>query len=288
MIQTEFRKDQILLDLKEDIVINKYCRNSAPQYKRVFDELTVINDIIMRDNKIVISPSLYADVIGLAHEGHPGCHKTLNLLRVTYWFPGMSQMVRNYVETCRPCHAAIPNTRLQPFKPNLLPDQPWQYVHADSRFQSVPRYYLHIVIDQYSEYPEVDIIKSTSFEKLKPRLDRLMISHGIAEKLSTDNGSPYFSTEMKEYTKQLRIIVDPVIPDPQSNIFAENFVKILCKFIHSTIAEGKNPKTELHNFLLIYHSTPHTTTGKCLAEMLYGHTLKIKLPQIFRKKESHD
>ena len=30
MIQTELRKDQILLDLKEDIVINKYCRNSLP------------------------------------------------------------------------------------------------------------------------------------------------------------------------------------------------------------------------------------------------------------------
>ena len=138
MIQTELRKDQILLDLKEDIVINKYCRNSLPQYKIVFDELTVVNDIIMRDNKIVIPPSLYADVIGLAHEGHAGCDKTLNLLRETCWFPGMSQMVRNYVEPCRPCHAAIPNTRLQPFKPNLLPDQPWQYVHADSRFQSVP------------------------------------------------------------------------------------------------------------------------------------------------------
>ena len=71
MTQTEFLKDQILLDLKEDIVINKYCRNSLPQYKRVFDELTVVNNI-MRDNKIVISPSLYADVTGLAHEGHPG------------------------------------------------------------------------------------------------------------------------------------------------------------------------------------------------------------------------
>ena len=72
MTQTEFLKDQILLDLKEDIVINKYCRNSLPQYKRVFDELTVVNNIIMRDNKIVISPSLHADVTGLAHEGHPG------------------------------------------------------------------------------------------------------------------------------------------------------------------------------------------------------------------------
>ena len=112
-------------------MINKYCRNSLPQYKRVFDEVTVVNDIIMRDNKIVIPPSLYTDVIGLAHKGHAGCDKTLNLLRETCWVPGMSQMVRNYVETSRSCNAAIPNTRPQPLKPNFLPDRPWQYVHAD-------------------------------------------------------------------------------------------------------------------------------------------------------------
>ena len=116
-----------------------------------------------------------------------------------------------------------------------------------------------------------------------------MASHGIPEKLSTDSGSAYFSTEMKEYTKQLGIQHEPVTPkDPQSNRFAESFVKNLCKFIHSTIAEGKDPKTELQNFLLIYRSTPHRTTGKSPAEMLYGRTLKTKLPQFFTKKESHD
>ena len=171
MIQTELLKDQALLDLKDHIVTNKYCRNCLPQYKRVFDELTVVNDIIMRDNKIVIPPSLYADVIGLAHEGHAGCDKTLNLLRETCWCPGMSQMVRNYVETCRPCNAAIPNTRPQPLKPNLLPDRPWQYVHVYFKGPIGAKYYLHVVINQYWKYPEVDIVKSTSFEKLKPCLD---------------------------------------------------------------------------------------------------------------------
>ena len=194
-----------------------------------------------------------------------------------------------HVETYRPCNAAIPNACPQPLKPNLLPDRPWQYVHADFKGPIGAQYYLHVVIDQYSKYPEVDIVKSTSFEKLKPCLDRLMALHGIPEKLSTDNGSSYFSTEMKEYTKQLGIQHELVTPkDPQGNGFAESFVKNLCKFIHSTTAEGKEPKTELQNFLLIYRSTPHTTTGKSPVDVLYGCTLKTKLPQFFTKKESHD
>ena len=136
---------------------------------------------------------------------------------------------------------------------------------------------------------EVDIFKSTLFKKLKPHLDKIIATHGIPEKLTTDNGSPYFCTELEEYTKRLGIQHDPVsLEDPQCNGFAKSFVKILCKFIHSTIAEGKDPQAELQHYLLIYRSTPHTTTGKSPAELLYGQTLKTMLPQIFTKKESHD
>ena len=54
-----------------------------------------------------------------------------------------------------------------------------------------------------------------------------MASHGILEKLSTDNESSFFCTEMKEYTKKLGIQHESVTPeDPQSNGFGENFVKI--------------------------------------------------------------
>ena len=102
----------------------------------------------------------------------------------------MSQMVKKYVETCRPYHAAIPNTRPQPLKPNLLPEQPWQYVHANFKGPIGAKYYLHIVINQYSKCPEVDIVKSTSFKKLKPHLDRIIATDGIPEKLTNDNGSP--------------------------------------------------------------------------------------------------
>lgn len=51
MIQTKFCKDKALLDL---IIANKSCRNSLPQYKKIFNEFSVVNDIIVRKNKIVL------------------------------------------------------------------------------------------------------------------------------------------------------------------------------------------------------------------------------------------
>ena len=40
--------------------------------------------------------------------------------------------------------------------------------------------------------------------------------------------------------------------DPQSNGFAENFVKQMCKLVHTAVAEKKDPRVEVHNYLLHY------------------------------------
>ena len=145
----------------------------------------------------------------------------------------------------------MPNTRPVPLKPQHLPDLPWQKLHADFKGPIAGKYYLHVLIDQYSKYPEVDIVKSTSFERLEPCFSRIFATHGIPEEITSDNGSPYFADEMSNFAKKMGFRHHRVTPeDPQSNGFAESFVKIMVKFIHTTIAEGKNPKHELQNYLL--------------------------------------
>jgi transposase InsO family protein len=77
------------------------------------------------------------------------------------------------------------------------------------------------MIDQYSKYPEVDVLKSTTFTKLQPVLDRIFATHGIPETLTTDNGPPYSSHDMSEYAKYMGFELTPVTPeDLQSNGFA--------------------------------------------------------------------
>ena len=164
--------DPKLSFLKEDILSNKYCRKALPQYKQIFEELSYINGVIMRGNRIVIPDSLQADCIAIAHEAHQGASKTLGYLRESCWFPNMKKLVDEYVETCIPCLASVPNTRPEPLKPNFLPDRPWQKLHADFKVPIGSKYYLHVLIDQFSKYPEVDIISSTSFSKLEPWVDR--------------------------------------------------------------------------------------------------------------------
>ena len=263
------------------------CKKNLANYHGVFDELSEMNGLVVRGHQIVIPAAMQANMIAISHEGHQASDKTLKLLRETCWFPRMSKAVAEFVESCLSCNASTSHSHPVPLEPNLLPARPWQKVHADFKGPIGGDFYLHVVIDQYSKYPEVDLIKSTSFKKLKPILDRIFATHGIPEEVTSDNGPPYDSNALELYAEEMGIKLTPVSPnDPQCNGFAENFVKGLCKMVHTSIIERKDPKSELYTYLLHYRAIPHGTTGVSPAKMLFNRKLRTKLPQIHVEKES--
>ena len=258
-------------------------------YHCVFNDLWTSDGIILKGNQIVIPPTLRAEVVGLAHEGHQHADKTLNLLRQNSWFPKMRKHVLDYVESCIACLAAIPQVTPEPLQPNMLPERPWKDVHADFKGPIGEKYYFHVMIDQYSKYPEVDILTSTSFKKLRPCLDRIFSGQGIPENVTTDNGPPYPGHDMKMYAKEMGFEMNFTTPNnPEANGFAEIFVKILCKLLHTAVAEGKDPKAELYKYLLHYRATPHPTTGLSPSEMLNHRKLRTKLPYWSNEQESQE
>ena len=94
---------------------------------------------------------------------------------------------------------------------------------------------------------------------------------------------------MAEYAKEMGFKLLPVSPkDPQCNGFAEKFVKFLCKLLHTASVKGKDPRAELYKYLLHYRATPHTTTEKSPAEMLFGGRLQTRLPYIFGSNETDE
>ena len=125
VLQQATAKDKTLSWLMEDITRGE-CRAALTRYTQVFDELMVVDGMVVRGERLVIPEELQASVVQLAHEGHPGFERTLGLMRESTWFPGMSSMARSYVETCVPCQAARPGTDQEPLKPTSMPDRPWQ------------------------------------------------------------------------------------------------------------------------------------------------------------------
>ena len=66
--------------------------------------------------------------------------------------------------------------------------------------------------------------------------------------------------------------------DAQANGFAEAFVKIMVKLVHTAVIEKQDPRKRVNKFLLAFRATPHKVTGRSPAELPYGRKTMTKLP----------
>ena len=138
-----------------------------------------------------------------------------------------------------------------------------------------------VVTDDFSRYPEVEILRSTSAKAVIPQLDSIFARQGIPEVVRTGNGPPFNSESFQMFATQLGFTHRRITPEwPRANGEAEKLMKTLEKAIRTAVIQGKNWKQELFTFLRQYRATPHSTTGKSPSELLNGRKLKSTLPRV--------
>lgn len=93
-------------------------------YKNVKEELTIMDGVLLRQNRIVIPMSLRGRVLNLAHEGHPGIVGMKNRLRSKVWYPGIDNDVEKKVKACKDCIMTSLPDPPQPLTRKTLPDEP--------------------------------------------------------------------------------------------------------------------------------------------------------------------
>ena len=131
-----------------------------------------------------------------------------------------------------------------------------------------------MVIDEYSRFPEVEIMRSTTAPAVILSLERIFATHGLPEKITSDNGPPFQSKEFNDFMKMKGIIHHKVTPLwPQANCYVESFMKPLTKAVRTTRLEGHDWQPAGYPFLLNYCCTPHSTTGVSPTELLYNRSL---------------
>ena len=97
----------------------------------------------------MIPASLQRQVLELAHEGRRGVNKTKSLLREKVWFPRIDAMVGN--------SSYDPKAR-EPLVMTELPSRKWAHLCADFYGPLPSGEYLLVVLDEYSMFPEVEIV----------------------------------------------------------------------------------------------------------------------------------
>jgi hypothetical protein len=100
-------------------------RSAAPRdYKHVFEELTIVGFMILRNCRIVIPRLLRERTLHLAHEGHQGISKCKERLRSKVWWLGMDKDMERICRTCHGCQVTQLPSRPPPMKRSELPTGP--------------------------------------------------------------------------------------------------------------------------------------------------------------------
>jgi transposase InsO family protein len=253
--------------------------------KAIKDEITVTSKgLILRGTRIVLPQSLQQRAIDLAHESHLGLSKTKALLREKIWFPNIDKLVKSTLERCLPCQAVGKPPPPEPLAMTEMPKGPWERVHLDFYGPLPTGEYLLVVIDRYSRYPEVEIVRATKASTVIPKLDKIFATHGIPRIVKSDNGPPFNGEEYRRYLETLGIKPEFSTPYwPQGNAEAERFMQPLGKALKTAHLQGRPWQQELSRFLLQYRTAPHTSTGVAPSELLYNRTVKGKLPVLKKR-----
>ena len=103
-IQQTTEVDAEMQTLIKAIETDRWTSPEVQDYKRLKDEFSVYNGVVLRMNRILIPPTLRSRGVELAHLGHQGIVKTKQLIRDKVWFPGIDKLTEE--KNCLSCQAA--------------------------------------------------------------------------------------------------------------------------------------------------------------------------------------
>ena len=134
-----------------------------------------------------------------------------------------------------------------------------------------------LIVDEYSRYPVVEILKSVSANATIPVIDKVFSQFGIPKIVKTDNGSPFQSDHFQMFTENMGIMHRCITPRwPRANAQAESFNRPLMKAVKSAHINKMSWKQEINMFLRQYRFTPHTSTGFSPYKLLFMRDPKTK------------
>ena len=302
MLQTGAKHDPIYQRLITAVQTGKKPEAGDPElsrYTAVWEELSVIEGLVCRGERIVIpngripgdDGTLQEWVVDLGHSGHMGMSATKRLLRHRLWFPGMDRMVEHRVTACLPCQAATDNHTRDPLHPNIAPEQPWSTVYTDHWGPTPDKRHILVLIDALTKYPEVISVTGTSAEENIHGFAEAFARHGVPHKLRSDKGPPFNGIDthlLQRWFKNIGVDHRPNLSaeDPEASGQVESFMKHIKKIFHVATVEGTDPYMKLQEHLLQVRATPHPTTGKCPAELLFGRTFRTTIPDLLTNPAS--
>ena len=280
-LQEETKADATLMELKELIITGwPTSMQDTPTSVHPFwcfrDELTILDGLIMKGNRIVVPTSMRKETLKRLHDAHQGLSSTLQRARRTVYWPKMQDDITQLIEACEPCQV---HARKKPRAPErqISASRPMQILGMD--LMEFRRQTFLVIIDYYSGYITYSCLPDQTADSVITQLGTHFRNFGLAEQIISDNGPCFSATSFSNFCAKLEIKHLASSPHyHESNGRAERAIYTLKQVLKKATDE-----TEAIVALAAYHDTPVSDNLPCPAELFFGRRINTRLSFIHPK-----
>ena len=219
------RNDDSYNMVKEALLQGKKPNGLPPNhpgraYKSFWDDLSVVGevgcDIIVYDGtRVVIPTDARKQILKMLHISHSGITKTRKAAQQLYFWPGMSNDIKQMVENCEECLKLLPSQSQEPIIQSKEEcNGPMSHVSTDL-FELDDYHYL-VMVDRYSGYTFVERLRKLSTDAIIDVLENWFLEYGYPNVIRSDGG-PQFRSKFNEFCEAKGITKETSSPyNPQS------------------------------------------------------------------------
>ena len=138
------------MDNTLNLVIRQQLAKELTEFTSLFknsQDLCVQNNVLLKNDKVVLPETFYIKTISLVHQNHWGTEKTKHKIRESFWWLKMNNDVEDLIKACPFCQAVTPSSQFEPLNPIYMPSHSWEYLHADICGPFPTGEYIYTVID---------------------------------------------------------------------------------------------------------------------------------------------
>ena len=242
-IVTETSNDATLKLLK------KYIMNGWPSLRKEIEpevrgyflhreELTVLDNLILKGIQIVIPKSIRPEMRNLLHTGHLGIEKTRQSARTALYWPGINHEISEMVDGCEICQEYQNKQKKEPIIPHPIPSTPWFKVATDV-FHLKRKDYV-IVVGYCSNYFEISQMVNVEGKTVVAHTKQIFSKYGIPKEVISENGPEYKCKEYVRFAKEWDFDHNFSSPEyPESNGLAERTIQTVTRLNSRTLPELK-------------------------------------------------
>ncbi len=237
------------------------------------DELTVQNGVILKGERLIVPAGMRAEMKEKLHHNHSGIQATLRRAREICYWPGMNKDIEEVIAKCNICAQYRAANQKEPLMSSPVPTRPWESIATDL-FELRGKDYL-VTVDYYSNFIEVDRLYSKTSTEVIHKLKAHMARYGIPERVVSDNGPQYSSSEFQDFATKYEFEHVTSSPRyPQSNGKAESAVKTAKRLMEKALVAKRDP----YLALLEHRNTPSDGMSTSPAQRLLGRRTRTTIP----------